>query len=1024
MDPTPATVKAILLGFERGVRRIDASKSYPVALKQASSDRQVLDWILAALAECGIQDVVFVGGYHIEKVMERYPQLRFYYNPNWQQASYPDALARISHELTGPCLISETDILYRAPLLRKVLGAGGEINLGVQRGEASALPSHRRVGVRTEATRVASFGVGAGDDLFYSGLLSLGAKAVPILRKTVEARGSGAVPSLQDLLEQLRREIPDCTAVPVAEDIARASDPGSVSAFVLGSKAQTLERLRPMVRHSRILDQVCFTVGEWVSGQESLLRRIESRKEWTRVVVRSSALSEDTWSQTQAGRFQTVLGVNPADREALRSAVIAVVRSYTETGSPDDRNEVFIQPQLSLVRMSGVCLTRDLETGAPYLIINYDLTSDRTAGVTSGGGGNLHTLVVSRLPEMAPPADPNLAAVVKAAAELEELTGLDSLDIEFAIDPEGRCVVFQVRPMSTRREGPLPDDADYAEEIAGIRQHLAELSRPLPGLHGTSTVLGTMPDWNPAEIIGTCPHPLALSLYQHLITDDTWGAARAEIGYRDTFPTPLLVALAARPYVDVRASLNSFLPADLDEAIGAKIVSGGLRHLSAHPELHDKIEFDVAVTCLAFDFDRHAARLSEYGLTPSEIEEFRRSLLRLTDPIVGGRVRPIETLLGEVATLSRRREALLAACPRTADSIPRTVRSLLQECRRRGTLPFSILARYAFIATAFLKSLVGRGILAESEYHDLRAGMPTITTQVSQDLQRLSNGGISRDTVLRLYGHLRPGTYNILSPSYAQSPDRYFGAPAGTVEALSGASAASLLDRKSAAIEALLKEQGFTCGFSQFRDFLVRSLPARELAKFEFSNNLSRSLDLLAEYGRLLEMSVEEMSFLPIEILLRLGTDSPSPALRTDLLRLSWTGSKRQSLATSLRLPHLIRSSADLDSFKVLEWHPNYISGKRTTAPVILLDGVVGNPDLRGKIVAIVSADPGYDWIFGHPIAGLITQYGGVASHMAVRAAEFRLPAAIGCGEVIFNRVSQAKVVELDCAARQIRVVL
>jgi hypothetical protein len=167
---------------------------------------------------------------------------------------------------------------------------------------------------------VTSFGVGAGDDLFYSGLLSFGAKAVPILRKTVEARGSGTVPPLQDLLEQLRREIPDCTAVPVAEDIARASDPGSVSAFVLGSKAQTLERLRPMVRHSRILDQVCFTVGEWVSGQESLLRRIESRKEWTRVVVRSSALSEDTWGQTQAGRFQTVLGVNPADREALRSA--------------------------------------------------------------------------------------------------------------------------------------------------------------------------------------------------------------------------------------------------------------------------------------------------------------------------------------------------------------------------------------------------------------------------------------------------------------------------------------------------------------------------------------------------------------------------------------------------------------------------------------------------------------------------------------------------------------------------------
>jgi choline kinase len=1024
MHPTPAGIRAILLGFERGIRRIDASKSYPVALKQASSDRQVLDWILAALSEYGIQDVVFIGGYHIEKVMQRYPQLRFYVHPHWEEGSYAEALARISHELQGPCLISETDLLYRAPLLRGLVGAGGEFTLGVQRGKAAVLPPRRRVAVRTEGARVTGFGSGAEDDFFYAGLMSLGAKAVARLRSAVEERRPSSPPSLQELFERLRSEVRDCRVLGVSQDIARASDPGSISAFVLGTKAQTLERLRPMVRHSRILDQICFTVGEWTADRERLLRRIGERTDWGRVVVRSSALAEDTWSQTQAGRFESILGVDPARRDAVTSAVEAVIRSFAQTDSANERNEVFIQPQLSRVRMSGVCLTRDLETGAPYMIVNYDLAKDRTAGVTSGGGSNLHTLVVGRIPQVTPPADPDLSAVVRAAVELEELTGLDSLDIEFAIEPDGGCVIFQVRPLSTRREGPLPDDQDYTEEIIGLRRYLVEISRPLPGLHGSSTILGTMPDWNPAEIIGTCPRPLALSLYQTLITDETWGAARAEIGYRDTFPTPLLVALAARPYVDVRASLNSFLPADLPPSIGTKLVDGGLRHLAAHPELHDKIEFEVAVTCLAFDFDRQVPRLSEYGLSDEEIRTFRASLLSLTDPLLGGRLRPIEGLLREVSDLSKRREEILAACPRTADSIPRTVRTLLQECRRRGTLPFSILARYAFIATSFLKSLVARGVLTEAEYHDLRAGMPTITTQVSQDLKRLSAGAVTREAVLRLYGHLRPGTYNILSPSYAKGPDRYFAAATGVSASAPTESAAALLDRKSAAIEALLREQGFTCGYARFRDFIVQSLPARELAKFEFTHNLSCSLDLLSEYGRLLELSVEELSFLPIEILLRLGTDSPSPALRTDLLRLSGTGSKRYILATSLRLPHLLRSSADLDSFRVLEWQPNYISGKRTTAPVVVLDGAGDAPDLKGAIVAIVSADPGYDWIFAHPIAGLVTQFGGVASHMAVRAAEFRLPAAIGCGELIFGRVSQAKMVELDCAARQIRVVL
>ena len=31
-----------------------------------------------------------------------------------------------------------------------------------------------------------------------------------------------------------------------------------------------------------------------------------------------------------------------------------------------------------------------------------------------------------------------------------------------------------------------------------------------------------MPDWNPAEIIGIKPKPLALSLYRELITDHIW----------------------------------------------------------------------------------------------------------------------------------------------------------------------------------------------------------------------------------------------------------------------------------------------------------------------------------------------------------------------------------------------------------------------------------------------------------------------------------------------------------------------
>ena len=68
----------------------------------------------------------------------------------------------------------------------------------------------------------------------------------------------------------------------------------------------------------------------------------------------------------------------------------------------------------------------------------------------------------------------------------------------------------------------------------------------------------------------------------------------------------------------------------------------------------------------------------------------------------------------------------------------------------------------------------------------------------------------------------------------------------------------------------------------------------------------------------------------------------------------------------------------------------------------------------------IESADPGFDWIFTKNPAGLITKYGGVASHMSIRCAEIGLPAAIGCGESFFNRLLSSSKIQLDCKNQQI----
>ena len=61
---------------------------------------------------------------------------------------------------------------------------------------------------------------------------------------------------------------------------------------------------------------------------------------------------------------------------------------------------------------------------------------------------------------------------------------------------------------------------------------------------------------------------------------------------------------------------------------------------------------------------------------------------------------------------------------------------------------------------------------------------------------------------------------------------------------------------------------------------------------------------------------------------------------------------------------------------------------------------------------------------FSKNIAGLVTKYGGAASHMAIRCAEFSIPAAIGCGEQIYRYVKSTAKLTLDCKHEKILAVL
>ena len=98
----------------------------------------------------------------------------------------------------------------------------------------------------------------------------------------------------------------------------------------------------------------------------------------------------------------------------------------------------------------------------------------------------------------------------------------------------------------------------------------------------------------------------------------------------------------------------------------------------------------------------------------------------------------------------------------------------------------------------------------------------------------------------------------------------------------------------------------------------------------------------------------------------------------------------------------------------------HFITQKRVIAPITTS---TEKDNIAHKILFILNADPGFDWIFSYPIAGFITAWGGVNSHMAIRAGEQKVPAVIGVGEALFSQWASAKMLLLDCAEHRVEVI-
>lgn len=779
--------------------------------------------------------------------------------------------------------------------------------------------------------------------------------------------------------------------------------------LAFSTKARTLRFFNNLTSAS-IDPGLIATHKEWVDNPNEIIRKIKD-KGWNKIISRSSSLNEDGFNESNAGAFESILNVKGNCGVEIKTAINKTFSSYDIFHESD---EVFIQKQIESVLLSGVCTSRVIGKNSPYYVFSYDDTSGRTDSVTSGDTNDIKTLYVYRgahLDELN--IDENIKKLLKIIREIEYLVKGVALDIEFVISSDGVVNIVQIRP--------LVGDYDYRNDLE-IDSYI-NCSKKLferydirnDGINCgiSSTVFGVMPDANPAELIGIKPRPLSFSLYEYLITDNIVTNQRFEYGYRDVRPLKHMVMIGGSPYINVKSSFNSFTPKNIKNDISEKLIKNYLEKLINHPILHDKVEFDIVATTWYPGVSNWVEDNYKGVLTHEEVFTVVENLKKI--------VKHAKNSIGIYHKQIDDYQYLFDKIINSDQTNLHKANILIDICCQYGCKPFAHLARSAFVSVSILKGLLKCGIITKIQYDDYLNSMVSVSSSMEEDAYLVKTGKLDKDVFNGKYGHLRPGTYDICNEAYFENEDKY-------ITPIIASSRDSLSKRYEFSkdtisnIEDHFKKEEIDFSFSEFDKFSRSAISGREYGKFKYTKFLSYGLDFFIAWGKEIGLSRDDLSFLNIHDIHEFV--SGTQIVSTNEIRKKILDRKtKYSIENKIELPDVISSVNDFSFFYKELDKPNFITGMSIFTNCYLLksDGHVIKEEISGKIVLIESADPGFDWLFGCSISGLITKYGGANSHMAIRCAELGVPAAIGVGSEKFDVVKNWNKIRLDCIGETIK---
>ena len=747
----------------------------------------------------------------------------------------------------------------------------------------------------------------------------------------------------------------------------------------------------------KLEDVIEVNASEFELYKEAVWGNIKRTFPEGKLIVRKNYITKEEGISAGTGIFQGLEGVDASDKDGV---INAIKRVGTESFDADDVNEVVIHRMYDNMVMCGVCYTRDIYYGRPYYMVVYnymDEMRDNTVRAKSRTKWIANNVSREFL-------DENFMNLIAVARDLEIAIGIQEFSIEFGIDESNNIVVYQVKPMD-RLVGShiLMTDREFSDTKAFAKCNYLD----------THHIMSHQAYWNPSKMIGSEPRPLDYSLFKGILTSGIWGETIKKLGYEDADGS-LMHRVGNKPYVSIDCLFNALIPAGMDRVLRDKIFNYYQNSLTDNKRRHKKVDSAVVFGSYNFSTERRLNKLGQYGFSREEIDEFGNCLQRLTENIIEEyeelHDQDIEAMTKLMITRRRVRE-LKPMEETNSMKLYSYISELIEAMRNYCSPGYTRQERCEFIAKGFCNSLVEEGYLKREDIDAFRLSLDTVSSCFKKDFEDYASGKLSWQDFDSKYGHLRISICDIRAHSYRKLYSNL--ETVRDYEPARRKRVSKELDRS--VIEKALSESKLNVDVDKLISFINGSSELADSYRFEYAKSIGLLLDIIARLGELIGIDKEDMSYLEIQDLDAYHSRD-SYVMTIDARR------NMYHAYSYLVLPDVIINVGDIDVIDIDEEIPDYLTDGCVSGDVAYYDE--GHDiDVAGKIVLLSKVTLAYDWIFTKDIKGIITKKDTKDSRIAKRCRELNIPAALGCGEKLFNTILLMKSVELDCGKRKIREV-